>query len=999
MDNHDQPVQPVIRRLQANSGKTYEWVGELKPGDRVYLDRDIRFRGVGRFQGAGYIRTASDDYAFTESTFLSFEAVTPVTVYVCYNQDVKEHPEWLATWNKLSDTIVTTEKTHTVFYRIFPAGVIHLGGNTPENGSGTKTMYFVLVKPGDDPLDAERTVAVTYPLRAQVLGKGSVRLEPAGGEYERGETVTLTAEPEPGWAFYGWIGDVFVKEPFIRHTVKASGELTAVFYRPGLAGMGVPPSGREAVVNSIGMRMIPIDPGSFVMGDATSARLPEKWDEAVERKVTITQPYYMSETEVTVEQYRQFDPHFTGEGCGDFVTGISWHDAMAFCEWLSEREGKPYRLPTEAEWEYACKAGASEPYWFDDAAIALGVPNPWGLKNMLAGPLEWCLDWYGEYPTDDETDPVGADRGIARVVRGGGFYSGAFPIWPKGVRYERPTNRGGYAPDFKYVQGNPNGFGRHPIGFRVVQAPLPETKTRPVAAPYVMQGVKQTADRLGQGPDPDKPYFRKRYLLPTPPENLGLEAIAAAGFHPSIYGHNHSPGLAMLNNGDLLFACFSAFHERTPGVNLIAARLRYGADEWDFPSPFIDFPDVNDHAPLLFHDDGKLYCFWGNPKLDYTYPFQWVESEDNGATWSPVKFPYFPEEARGGARQPINSAFRDANGTLYVASDLTGPRSVLYATRDNGRTWSDPGGNSCARHTSFALLSDGTSILGMGGKDAHIDGYMPKSLSRDGGRTWEYSPSPFNKLGARQRPALLRLASGRLFLAGDFENKLFVQPPGMNEKGCYVALSDDDGATWKVKKLAGAQLYEGKNREIYTLGYTVACQAPNGVIHLVTTTNRPCLHFELNEAWILDEEAGVGLSDAELMQPTAHAMTDIRTYREFYPDGTTKAEWSAGLGDDGRYLLHGTEVWYYPNGRKQREARYVCGRKTGVETYWAEDGTILWSWHHRDDGSGVWTQYWPNGRKKAESAWVNMKCEGTAYRWDEDGREISRMEFRNGEPV
>src|SRR5262249_10428394 len=148
--------------------------------------------------------------------------------------------------------------------------------------------------------------------------------------------------------------------------------------------------------------------------------------------------------------------------------------------------------------------------------------------------------------------------------------------------------------------------------------------------------------QVTQGPPADRPYFRKRALLPIPPDNCPKDAILAAGLHPSFMGHNHSPGLAVCPNGDVLLVIYTSYHEYEPEVSPIASRLRFGADEWDMPSPMFDFPGVNDHAPLLWNDDGTLRYFWGNPQLKNAYPFQFRTSTDNGATWSEVRFPTFP---------------------------------------------------------------------------------------------------------------------------------------------------------------------------------------------------------------------------------------------------------------------------------------------------------------------------------------------------------------------
>ncbi|MHC4646211.1 MAG: toxin-antitoxin system YwqK family antitoxin, partial [Planctomycetota bacterium] len=103
-----------------------------------------------------------------------------------------------------------------------------------------------------------------------------------------------------------------------------------------------------------------------------------------------------------------------------------------------------------------------------------------------------------------------------------------------------------------------------------------------------------------------------------------------------------------------------------------------------------------------------------------------------------------------------------------------------------------------------------------------------------------------------------------------------------------------------------------------------------------------------------------------------------------------------GIGDDGRFLLHGPETWYYPDGTTQRQADYDKGRKVATATYWSRDGKKKWTWEHREDGSSMWTQYWPNGRKKAESTWKDFRCEGRSTVWDRNGEVISRNEFANG---
>ena len=755
--------------------------------------------------------------------------------------------------------------------------------------------------------------------------------------------------------------------------------------------------------NSVGMKMILVDPGIFEMGSELGR---DYWDEQPKHKVTITRPFFMSETEITAEQFRQFKAEFVGtEEHLPFAAGVSWYEAVEFCKWLSEKEGKTYRLPTEAEWEYACRAGTTTMYSSGATKPRDGQANPWGLKNMHTGVREWCLDWYGDYPWQEQTDPVGPEYGIAKVVRGGALDDGSRDEQRK--QFAGSSNRASIAPsfgpydsasaDFDVSGGQKALPGYHSIGFRVVQAEMPASAPLAFDAPFVQQCVKQNSKIASQGPHPDKPYFRKRYLLPTPLENCTNEEIDAVGMHRSFRRHNHSPGLEVCPNGDVLMIIYTSYHEYEPGVSLIGSRLRFGSDQWDMPTRLFDFAAVNDHCPLLWTDGDTMNFFWGNPKLDGGFPFQWMSSQDSGASWSEVKFPHFTNKIGPHSRQPINTVLRDKNGTIYVSSDGSGGRSLLWATKDEGESWYDTVGRTGGRHTTFALLGDGVSILGMGGKNTDINGFMPKSISKDGGRTWDITQTQFAAQGGNQRPSVMRLQSGRLFFAGDYQHLKGTQPEGITEGGSYVALSEDDGETWAVKTLVGAQQHENPENHNGngTIGYSAARQGPNGVIHLITTMNRPCLHFAFNEAWILDKSSEE-LSDAKLMRPTAKSISKVTIYEEKYPSGKLKTKWSGGIGDNGRFLLHGVEVFYYENGQKQHQAIYNLGRKIGAETYWAADGTKKWNWVYHSGKTAIWTQYWPNEEKKSQSTWRNFKCNGPATLWDRDGNVISKVNFVNG---
>lgn len=802
--------------------------------------------------------------------------------------------------------------------------------------------------------------------------------------------------------------------------------------------------------NSLGMRMLPVAPGEYTRGESNptpadtfqvAAYLNHgDRDEHPAHRVRLTRPFHMAEVEVSAEQFRQFRAGYVPSSeAAPYAAGISWDDAVAFCEWLSHREGRTYRLPTEAEWEYAARAGTTSLFHSGDTLPAPETANAWGFKNMHTGVSEWCADWHGEYPHEPQTDPIGPRSGWARVVRGGGldkltpFYArsanraGAPPNFPplplekirELSRGELPTGHdpkgtgqareGGYQSEFLYksfTRSVLDNQGNHPIGFRVVCAPMPASVPAESHTSLARLGVRHSGPPATIGPSPEQPWFRKRYLLPTPPENTApnrLQTFRALGWPRAFLGHMHSPGLEVASNGDVLFISFTAISETDPDVALLTTRLRFGADQWDQPDLFLDLPDIDDHAPMLWNDAGRLWLFFGSNKLDSGFPFQWTISDDHGATWSPIQFPVFTTPVGGHSAQPITNAFRDRSGRIYVASDAIGPESVLWQSDDNGKTWRDPGGRSGGRHTTFVLLRDGR-ILGMGGKSSNIENFMPRSISSDSGRTFEVSKTPFPHLGSNQRPSMIRLASGRLFMAGDLQSEKGVQPAGITERGSYVALSEDEGETWQWRKLPGTQRHERADRAAQmqgdTLGYAVARQAPNGVIHLIATMTSPCLHYELNEAWILHgPHENVGLSEPQFRANSATGIRDVRHHVEFDSAGRIVQEYDGGIGNDGRFLLHGPSRWYYPDGRLQRQAVYELGRLVGTEEFLAPNGRTQWTREHRADGSMLWTIFWPDGTIRTRSQWRDLHAEGPAVLHDPAGREIYRVDFERGLPV
>jgi serine/threonine protein kinase len=197
------------------------------------------------------------------------------------------------------------------------------------------------------------------------------------------------------------------------------------------------------LTNSVGMKLKFVNAGhSFIMGAESDARPDQR-----PHKVRLSQPFYIGIHQVTNAHWRQVMGRVPSRGKDDEwpVEQVSWHDAIEFCRTLSElpaerRAGRIYRLPTEAEWEFACLAGTTTAYsfgndesllpdhaWFEENSgghahpVGKKKPNAWGIFDMHGNVCEWCSDWYADYPDESVTDPSGPADGTDRVLRGGGW--------------------------------------------------------------------------------------------------------------------------------------------------------------------------------------------------------------------------------------------------------------------------------------------------------------------------------------------------------------------------------------------------------------------------------------------------------------------------------------------------------------------------------------------------------------------------------------------------
>ena len=195
------------------------------------------------------------------------------------------------------------------------------------------------------------------------------------------------------------------------------------------------------VVNSVGIVLVPIPADEFQMGSPESEA--DSLDIRPQHLSQITKPFYLSAHEVTQQQYEKVignNPSLD-KWVNKPVEMVTWSDAVEFCRKLSEKEGVEYRLPMEAEWEYACRAGTTTAYSFGDDKSRLGkyawyednseletnvvgqkLPNTWGLYDMHGNVWEWCQDWDGPYEKERViSDPTGPASGEYRVLRGGAY--------------------------------------------------------------------------------------------------------------------------------------------------------------------------------------------------------------------------------------------------------------------------------------------------------------------------------------------------------------------------------------------------------------------------------------------------------------------------------------------------------------------------------------------------------------------------------------------------
>jgi formylglycine-generating enzyme required for sulfatase activity len=288
----------------------------------------------------------------------------------------------------------------------------------------------------------------------------------------------FTAEKQPHAFFH--------KSPWKEKTLQRADEfLVSLGYLQGKATIQVPDANDEKpkkhppknFTNSLGMKFVWIPPGTFMMGSPKEEE--GRFDKETPHKVTLTKGFYMGVHTVTQEQWKEVMGTNPSEFKGEKnlpVEQVLWDECHEFVKKLREKDKKPYRLPSEAEWEYACRAGTKTPFHFGEnistdqanyngkfiygtgkksfyraktTPVGSFPANAWGLFDMHGNVWQWCQDMYGEYPQKDVVDPTGPEKGQFRVLRGGS--------WSADPGLCRSASRDRTVPGFRYRR----------LGFRI----------------------------------------------------------------------------------------------------------------------------------------------------------------------------------------------------------------------------------------------------------------------------------------------------------------------------------------------------------------------------------------------------------------------------------------------------------------------------------------------------------------------------------------------------
>ncbi|MDE5635747.1 MAG: SUMF1/EgtB/PvdO family nonheme iron enzyme [Muribaculaceae bacterium] len=634
--------------------------------------------------------------------------------------------------------------------------------------------------------------------------------------------------------------------------------------------------------------MVEIPAGSFCMGgDGWWSNM----DETPVHMVELTSPMRMGVTPVTNKQFEAFCPEhralrgIDGVSTADdeAVVNVTYEQALDFCRWLGETYGGKFRLPTEAEWEYACRAGTYTRYNTGetlpaeycrnqrtvrnysstvDLRVGLTAPNAFGLTDMHGLVEEWCLDWYAPYLGSDQVNPAGPEYGEFRITRGG---SHSTP-----VAYLQSSNRMAMHPADSHSL----------TGFRVVQSDA--------ALNHYGSEIKNEAHYCIKIKKNWKKISDKEVIFNEPIRYLIRPDDTTTPF----YLHNHQPAITYALNGDLIAIWFSTTLEDGRELCVLSSRLKDGERQWSPASVFFHIADRNlTGSSLLTMPDGSIMHLNGMGTAGDWQNLALVKrmSYDCGHTWTPVDI-ISPRHVK--RHQLVAGPIITSDGSIVQMCDA-GPGgnagAAIHISNDGGLTWKDQwdgapvkfaldstGTTVAGIHAGIVELNDGRFMcLGRGNSLPGPDGTprMPMSISSDKGKTWHYTASEFPPIYGGQRLVLKRLHNGALLLIsftdhpqrtlqhGGERGMIFTRADGSEFRGygMYAALSFDDGKTWPVRKLMTDGLDRSMNGAGWTgnfimdrnhaenRGYLAITQTPDNMIHLISSRN----YYSFSIAWLM----------------------------------------------------------------------------------------------------------------------------------------------------
>eukprot|EP00943_MAST-04B_sp_MAST-4B-sp1_P001033 g1033.t1 len=683
-----------------------------------------------------------------------------------------------------------------------------------------------------------------------------------------------------------------------------------------------------AVAAKHDIKFVEIPAGEFLMGNTKklpvdiSAGQPNRlfgnFNEAPVIK-QIVDDFEMSTTEITNKMYEQFDPehqklrgklHFSKDD-DEAVIWVSINNATNYAKWLTKtrNDGYTYRLPTEIEWEYACRAGTTTVYNTGDEFpksqrknngklsnhnnpeatwpniegeasklhVAMFEPNKFGLYDMHGNVEEFTSTIYKEYSNETERKKYSAAMDTVYVTRGGSHGTALY--------FLRSATRLGALEFTSNIA----------IGFRVVREKTKYNKGQDEENlrynnddKNVIVTTKTDPAKSFDNRNKTKPYFRYLQYVNIPKTQTKFP----------YGGHNHDPSITYCPDGSLLAIFFSTWYEKDREQGLASTRLSDTLNgTWSTPVTFFNIPGrVNTAPSFLLLKSGKLMQWmavspWESNKGTQVYQ---RESLDCGVSWSTSQVP--PGLDFFGHHSPAETSLELSDGTLLLPTDdsgdlpkptitnnecnhglgkntkTSGQISRFALSKDEGKTWTPQNGTIRGHHGAFVELKNG-SIWGIGRNNGIVGEdnlmRMAQAITTDRGETFKYiAATCFPNIVSGQRMIALRLAEGPIIVVS-FANGVQTGVPSVFESrtgkeifGMFVAVSFDEATSFPIIRLVSddkvSHPVETSDGDIFYMNQTHA--EPRGYISAIQDLNTKMIHvissrqhYQFNYAWLVEK--------------------------------------------------------------------------------------------------------------------------------------------------